>query len=143
VRRRDPGEFGVAGTNTVVGTVPNYFVARCGERKFKYWTYRVAADYQITPDNMDLCQLLDWRAFGWIRSSRSTTTVPQGEFGTFDAEKVRAVEIGTKNSFFDRRLQVNAAVFYNRYYDNQVQGTQFIATGTNTGVNLATITNSG
>jgi iron complex outermembrane receptor protein len=69
--------------------------------------------------------------------------VPQGEFGTFDAERVRAIEIGTKNTFFDRRLQVNAAVFYNRYYDNQVQGTQFVITGPNSGQNIATIANVG
>jgi iron complex outermembrane receptor protein len=72
-----------------------------------------------------------------------STTVPQGEFATFNAERVRAFEFGTKNSFFDRRLQVNAAVFYNRYYDNQVQGTQFVSTGPNTGVNIATIANVG
>jgi iron complex outermembrane receptor protein len=88
-------------------------------------------------------QLLDRRAFGRFGASFAPTSVPQGTFATFDAERVRAFELGTKNTFFDRRLQVNAAVFYNRYYDNQVQGTQFVATGPNTGVNVATIANVG
>ena len=138
-----PAPFAVAGTNTPVGTVPNYFVTRCGKRKFKYWTYRVAADYQITPNNMVYASYSTGVHSGGFGSPFISTTVPQGEFGTFDAEKVRAIELGTKNSFFNNRLQVNAAVFYNRYYDNQVQGTQFVATGPNTGVNIATITNSG
>lgn len=138
-----PGTFGVAGTNVIVGTVPNYFVTRCGERKFKYWTYRVAADYQITPDNMVYASYSTGVHSGGFGSPFITTTVPQGEFGTFDAERVRAIEIGTKNSFFDRRLQVNAAVFYNKYLDNQVQGTQFVTTGPNTAVSIGTIANSG
>jgi iron complex outermembrane receptor protein len=80
---------------------------------------------------------------GGFGASFAPTSVPQGTFATFDAERVRALEFGTKNSFFDRRLQVNAAVFYNRYYDNQVQGTQFVATGPNAGVNVATVANVG
>lgn len=138
-----PGTFAAAGTNTIVGTVPNYFVTRCGERTFKYFTYRVAADYQITPDSLVYASYSTGVKSGGFGSPFTTTTTPQGEFGTFDEEKVRAIEIGTKNSFLDRRVQVNAAIFYNRYLDNQVQGTQFVSTGPNTGVNIATITNSG
>ncbi len=140
---RTPGGFGVAGTNTVVGTVPDLFFTRCGERSFKYWTYRLAADYQITPDNMVYISYSTGVKSGGFGASFAPTTVPQGTFATFDAERVRAIELGTKNTFLDRRLQVNAAVFYNRYYDNQVQGTQFVTTGPNTGVNVATIANSG
>ena len=138
-----PANFAVAGTNTPVGTVPNYFVTRCGKRKFKYTTFRLAADYQITPDSMVYASYSTGIHSGGFGSPFISTTVPQGEFGTFEVEKVRAIEIGTKNTFLDRRLQINAAVFYNRYRDNQVQGTQFVATGPNTGVNIATIANSG
>jgi iron complex outermembrane recepter protein len=138
-----PGDFGAVGTNIVVGTVPNYFVTRCGERKFKYWTYRLAVDYELTPDNMIYASYSTGVHSGGFGAPFVTTSVPQGEFGTFDAERVRAIEVGTKNSFFNRRLQVNAAVFYNRYFDNQVQGTQFVTTGPNTGISIATITNAG
>jgi iron complex outermembrane recepter protein len=138
-----PGGFAANGTNAIVGTVPNYFVTRCGQREFKYWTYRVAADYQVTPNSMVYASYSTGVHSGGFGSPFATTTTPQGEFGTFNAESVRAFEIGTKNSLFDRRLQVNAAMFYNEYSDNQVQGTQFVSTGVNTGVNIATITNSG
>lgn len=138
-----PGQFAANGSNVPVGEVPNYFVTRCGARKFKYWTYRLAADYQITPDNMVYASFSTGVHSGGFGSPFVTTSVPQGEFGTYDEEKVRAFEIGTKNSFFDRRLQLNAAIFYNRYYDNQVQGTQLVTTGPNAAVGIATITNAG
>jgi iron complex outermembrane recepter protein len=138
-----PGTFAAVGSNQIAGTVPNYFVTRCGQREFKYWTYRLAADYQLTPNSMIYASYSTGIHSGGFGSPFITTTTPQGEFGTFDAESVRAFEIGSKNTFFDRRLQLNAAVFYNEYSDNQVQGTQFVTTGPNTGVNIATITNSG
>lgn len=138
-----PGTFAAVGSNVIVGTVPNYFVTRCGERTFKYFTYRVAADYQITPNSLIYVSYSTGVHSGGFGSPFTTTTQPTGEFGTFNAERVQAIEFGTKNSFFDRRLQLNAAVFYNRYKDNQVQGTQFVTTGPNTGVGIATITNSG
>ena len=131
------------GSNVIVGTVTNYFVTRCGEHTFKYFTYRVAADYQITPDSMIYASYSTGLHSGGFGSPFTTTTQPTGEFGTFTAERVQAIEFGTKNSFFDRRLQLNAAVFYNRYKDNQVQGTQSVSTGPSTGVGIATITNSG
>jgi iron complex outermembrane receptor protein len=138
-----PAQFAAAGTNTPVGSVPNFFVTRCGARKFKYWTYRLAADYQITPDNMVYASYSTGVHSGGFGASFTPSTIPQGTFATFDAERVRAIEIGSKNSFLDRRLQVNAAVFYNKYTDNQVQGTQVITTGPNTSVGVATIANVG
>jgi iron complex outermembrane receptor protein len=138
-----PAPFAATGTNIPVGSVPNYFVTRCGERKFKYWTYRVAADYQITPDNMVYASYSTGVHSGGFGAAFTPTTIPQGTFATFDAERVKAIEVGSKNSFFDRRLQVNAALFYAKYTDNQVQGTQFVSTGSNTGVNVATIANVG
>jgi iron complex outermembrane receptor protein len=135
--------FGVAGTNVVVGSIPNYFITRCGERKFKYWTYRVAADYKITPDNMIYASFSTGVHSGGFGAAFTPTDIPQGTFSTFDAERSRAFEIGTKNSFFDRKLQVNASIFYNEYLDNQVQGTQFVSTGPNTNVSISTIANVG
>lgn len=138
-----PGPFAEAGSTTVVGTVPNYFVTRCGERTFKYWTYRLAADYQFTPDNMLYASFSTGVHSGGFGAAFTPTSVPQGTFATYGEESVRAYEIGTKNSFFNRRLQVNAAIFYNKFTDNQVQGTQFVQTGPSTGVNVATIANVG
>lgn len=138
-----PGTFGAAGTNTIVGTVPNYLVTRCGQRTFKYVTFRLAADYQLTPDSLIYASYSTGVHSGGFGSPFVTTAVPQGEFAAFNAERARSFEVGTKNTLFDRKLQINAAAFYTRYKDNQVQGTQFVSTGPNTGTNIATITNSG
>ncbi len=138
-----PGTFGVNGTSTVVGTVPNYLITRCGKRKFKYWTYRLAADYKFTPDHMVYVSYSTGVHSGGFGASFAPTTIPQGTFTTYDAEDVRAIEFGTKNSFFNKRLQLNAAIFYAKYTDNQVQGTQFVSTGTNLGFNIGTIANVG
>ena len=138
-----PGPFALNGTGTAVGTVPNYFVTRCGKRKFKYWTYRVAADYKFSPDNMVYASFSTGVHSGGFGAAFVPTTIPQGTFSSFDAEKVRAMEIGTKNSFFDRRLQVNAAIFYNKYTNNQVQGLAPVVTGPNVIQNISTITNLG
>ena len=138
-----PGQFALNGTQAAVGTVPNYFVTRCGKRKFKYWTYRVAADYQISPTNMVYASFSTGVHSGGFGAAFVPTTIPQGTFSSFDAEKVRAIEIGTKNSFFDRKLQVNAAIFYNKYTNNQVQGLAPVVTGPNVIQTISTITNLG
>lgn len=138
-----PGPFALNGTQTVVGTVPNYFVTRCGERKFKYWTYRVAADYQISSTNMVYASFSTGVHSGGFGAAFVPSTIPQGTFSSFDAENITAFEIGTKNSFFNRRLQVNAAIFYNKTTNNQVQGLAPVVTGPNVIQTISTITNLG
>lgn len=138
-----PGPFALNGTQAVVGTVPNYFVTRCGKRKFKYWTYRVAADYKISPTNMVYASFSTGVHSGGFGAAFVPSTIPQGTFASFDAESITAFELGTKNSFFDRRLQVNAAIFYNKTSDNQVQGLAPVVTGPNVIQNISTITNLG
>ena len=138
-----PGQFALNGTQAAVGTVPNYFVTRCGKRKFKYWTYRVAADYQISPTNMVYASFSTGVHSGGFGAAFVPSTIPQGTFASFDAEKITAFELGSKNSFFDRKLQVNAAIFYNKTSDNQVQGLAPVVTGPNVIQNISTITNLG
>ena len=138
-----PGQFALNGTQAAVGTVPNYFVTRCGKRKFKYWTYRVAADYQISPTNMVYASFSTGVHSGGFGAAFVPSTIPQGTFASFDAEKITAFELGTKNSFFDRKVQVNAAIFYNKTSDNQVQGLAPVVTGPNVIQNISTITNLG
>lgn len=122
-----PGDFAPAGSNTVVGTVPNYFQTRCGARKFKYWSYRVAADYRPTPDNMVYASYSKGVHSGGFGAGIGVATTGQGDFATFETESVQAFEIGSKNQFLNNRLQVNATAFYNEYSDVQVQGLQYLA----------------
>lgn len=131
-----PGTFAAAGQFQVVGAVPNYFVTRCGARSFEFATYRAAVDYKITPRNLVYASFNTGVHSGGFGTSPLPTTTPQGLFTTFNSEGVEAYEVGTKNQFFDGKLQANLAVFYNRYSNLQQQGLQQI-----NGRNIATIFN--
>ena len=108
-----------------VATVPNYFYTLCGEREFDFFTYRAALDYEITPENMIYASYSTGRHSGGFGAGITAANSP-GLITTFDSEGVEAFEIGTKNQFFDDRLQVNFAAFYNRFTDLQEQGTQIV-----------------
>ncbi len=138
-----PGSFAPSGSNQIVGTVPNYLATRCGQRTFRYVTYRVAADYKLTPDNLLYASYSTGVHSGGFGTGIAVATNGQGEFATFDSEKVKTIEVGSKNQFFDRRLTLNVTGFYSVYDNVQVQGLQFVTPpGATMGSNLSTITNA-
>lgn len=106
-------------------TIPNYFYTLCGERDFDFVTYRIAADYQITPENMVYASFSTGRHSGGFGAGLTAANSP-GLITTFDTEEVQAFEIGSKNLFFDGQVQFNIAAFYNVYEDLQEQGTQVV-----------------
>jgi iron complex outermembrane recepter protein len=107
----------VSASPTAVEQAYNF---ECGKASYSYTTYRLAADYKFAPDQM-------------VYTSYSTG-VQAGGFNTgvvtingvrtllpFAPEKVKAFEVGTKNTFFNRMLTLNAAAFVNDYTDLQAQ----------------------
>ncbi len=107
----------VSASPTAVEQAYNF---ECGKASYSYTTYRLAADYKFAPNQM-------------IYTSYSTG-VQSGGFNTgvvtinsvrtllpFAPEKVKAFELGTKNTFFNRMLTLNAAAFVNDYTDLQAQ----------------------
>lgn len=128
-------------SSTPVATVPNYFYTLCGDRKFKFGTYRIAVDYQLTPDNMLYASYSTGRHSGGFGAGALAANSP-GLITTFDSEGVRAFEIGSKNQFFDRRLQLNITAFLNLYSDLQAQGTQAVIIN-GVSQNVTTIFNTG
>ena len=92
----------------------------CGSNTYSYATYRVAADYKFDRDHMLYTSYSTGRHAGGFNSGFVTingarTLLP------FAPEKVNAFEVGTKNTFFNRALTLNAAVFLNDYTDLQAQ----------------------
>jgi len=72
-------------------------------------------------------------------------TVTAGAFfdnqnNNFDAEKLRAYEIGAKTELLDNTLRLNSSVFFQEYTDKQVGVTQFDAQA---GSDIGTIVNAG
>lgn len=112
-------------SDTPVATVPNYFYTLCGERDFEFFTYRIAADYQITQNNMIYASFNTGEHSGGFGAGLTAANSP-GLITTFDSEGVEAFEIGSKNQFYDNKLRLNIAAFYNRYTDLQEQGTQIV-----------------
>ena len=133
-----PLGYSTAGSNQAVGQVPDYFVTKCGSRTFEFATYRAAVDYKLTPQNLLYASFNTGRHSGGFGASAFAATAPGGSFTTFNSEGVEAWEIGSKNRFFDGRLQVNIDAFYNNYTHLQQQGTQFI-----NNTNVTTIFNVG
>jgi iron complex outermembrane receptor protein len=89
--------FSAFSTNTVVNrskdTVP---------------TWRVEADYDITPDNLAYASYARGYKPGGVNGSFGQAVIQP----TFAPEKNDAFEIGLKNYLFDRSLRLNIAAFY-------------------------------
>ena len=100
--------------------VASALTTRCGQNTFKYFTYRLAADYKISDDVMIYASFSTGKHSGGFSYSPISNTAgqPLPPYGT---ESVQAWEAGLKGTFFDRRLQLNLAAFYNLYSNLQVQ----------------------
>jgi len=90
------------------------------------WSGKVAVNYKITPDNMVYAS--------WSQGFRGSAYNGAATFGTNTINPVQPetlidYEVGSKNQFFDHRLQVNASAFYYIYYNQQ-----FATLNANTGL---------
>ncbi|MDR2820350.1 MAG: TonB-dependent receptor [Desulfovibrio sp.] len=85
---------------------------------------KFSLDYRITPENMVYATVaMGWRPGGVYNMSTwgmGGMPIPLSKDAVkFDKETSWTYEIGTKNEFFDKRLQLNAALFYSVYKDYQ------------------------
>lgn len=112
-----PANCGTAGVtaNVVVDAAGRYVGANYCPKNFNQATYRVGADYQITPRNLLYATVSSgFRSGGFNAGQLQAASAP-----TFDPEKVTAFEVGSKNRFFDNKVQFNLSAFYNKYSDLQ------------------------
>lgn len=101
-------------------TVANALTTRCGKKTFKYFTYRLAADYKLSDDVLVYASYSTGKHSGGFSYSPITNSAGQ-PLPPYNTEGVVAYELGMKGTFLDRRLQFNLAAFYNLYTDLQVQ----------------------
>ncbi len=109
-----------ASSTAAAAAVANALTTRCGQKTFKYSTYRVAADYKVNDDVLVYASYSTGKHSGGFSYSPISNTAGQ-PLPPYDTEGVQAFELGLKGTFLDRRLQFNAAAFYNLYEDLQVQ----------------------
>ena len=92
----------------------------CANKSYSYTTFRLAADYKFDRNHMVYTSYSTGSHAGGFNTGVVTiagvrTLLP------FAPEKVKAFEVGSKNTFFDRTLTLNAAAFLNDYTDLQAQ----------------------
>ena len=87
--------------------------------RVKKFTYRLAADFQITPNNLLYASYETGFHSGGFNFGRGLET--------YAPETIQAYTIGSKNRFFGNRLQFNVEAFYWKYKDQQISqfGTDF------------------
>jgi len=75
-------------------------------------TWKLGADWQVTEDSMVYASVsTGFKSGGFLQS---------GETDSYDEEEILAWEIGSKNRFFDNRLQANISAYYYEYTDMQL-----------------------
>ena len=125
---KQPTNFTCGSTTTAQGTAsaaqgattPATFI-QCGNAKFNFATFRGAIDYKIAEQNLLYASASTGRRSGGFNNVLQDAANPALGVIAFQPEKVTAFELGSKNRFFDNRLQANVAAFYNRYAGLQVQ----------------------
>lgn len=109
-----------ASSTAAANIVANALTTRCGQTTFKYFTYRLAADYKVNDDVMIYASYSTGKHSGGFSYSPISNTAGQ-PLPPYDTESVQAFEAGLKGTFFDRKLQFNLAAYYNIYSNLQVQ----------------------
>ncbi len=107
----------VSASPTAVAQAYNFV---CANNVYRYMNFRVAADYKFNRDHMIYASLSNGTHAGGFNSGAVTiggvpTLLP------FAPEKVRAIEIGSKNTLWNRTLTLNAAAYLNDYTDLHAQ----------------------
>lgn len=100
-------------------------VNRTGQRldfEFNRTTWRANAEYYIGDSSMIYATVSTGFRSGGFNAGVFVNPALQGSFGP---EDVTAYEIGSKNRFFDNRLQLNLSVYRNEFKNLQVQN-QFL-----------------
>lgn len=107
----------VSASPTAVAQAYNFV---CANNTYNYATYRLAADYKFDRDHMVYASYSTGTHAGGFNTGPVTISgVPT--LLPFAPEKVEAFEVGSKNTFFNRALTLNAAAFVNNYRDLQAQ----------------------
>ncbi|MEP7245871.1 MAG: TonB-dependent receptor, partial [Gammaproteobacteria bacterium] len=108
--------------------LPALLVNFGGKRTFSDTTWKAGIEYDVAPESM----LFFTASTGFKAGGFNQTVAP---LDTYEPEKLRALELGTRNRFFDGRLQLNAELFDWDYKDNQIAHVIFDPLGN---INLVT-----
>lgn len=89
-----------------------------GRRVFNNTTYKARLEYDLAPTNLVYASVSSAFLPGDLQIGTGAGGLPT--VNVYQAEQLVAYEIGSKNRFLDRRLQVNADAFYYDYGGYQI-----------------------
>lgn len=116
--------FGTTGNILTAGAVED-----SNSDTFSADTYHVGVEYDLAPRSLVyLSYDTGFKAGGFF------STIP-GDPASFDPERINAFTLGSKNRFFDNKLQLNLELFLWRYRDQQVS---FFSTNSAGGIEFRT-----
>jgi iron complex outermembrane receptor protein len=93
--------------------------ADSGETSYSEVSYRVSTDYQLADDNLLFASYARGYKSGGFDFNGGQVT-DSGEQLPYDPEFVNAIEVGSKNKFFDNKVLLNLTAFHYDYEDLQV-----------------------
>jgi iron complex outermembrane receptor protein len=103
----------------VPGQPLRYFPAGENKQDFNVFTPTLGAQFQLTDDVMVYASWKKgFKSGGW--TTRLSQPIATGDQAEFKPEIAKSSELGIKSELFDRRMLVNAAVFYTKYNDIQL-----------------------
>jgi iron complex outermembrane receptor protein len=135
LRKGHEGLSGSAGTyfGTIAGAIIPAPAMTYREASFDATTGNVNASFKFTPEIVGYASFSKGNSPGGFNSGAFATAQYN-----YSPQKVDAFEIGIKSQLFDRRLQLNAALFDNKYSDLHLVQNAFVS-----GALVSRITNAG
>ncbi len=93
----------------------------------RHTDYDLSVNYQFTPDLMGYARY----STGFKGGGFSPRPADALQTAPFKPEYLRTAEIGEKSELWDRRVRLNADIFYSKYLDQQTFAQQLDAAGVN------------
>ncbi len=103
-------------TANYVGGIPNY-----ADITWHKTDWKAGAEYDVGPNS-----LLYANASTGFKDGGYNDAITPNQNVTYAPEKILEYEVGSKNQFFDHKLQVNGDIYYYDYTQLQVSGIQYI-----------------
>jgi iron complex outermembrane receptor protein len=124
----------IPGVPTSIGNSPNCLLTGLygvqGKFKKSRWDWRAVTDYRFSPQFLAYASIATGYMGGGVNprpffgpsagecdAPGYVAPAPCNQIKSFNPETVTTYEIGFKSDFFDRRLRINAAAFYNKFND--------------------------
>jgi iron complex outermembrane receptor protein len=118
-------------------TVPSPNVLGSASASNGKFTYKVGAEYDLAPRNLLYATVSTGLASAGVNGgSASAPLTALVAPAVFQPETITAYEVGSKNRFFDNRLQLNGAAYYYDFHNYQYLFPAYVQGGSVSGLQI-------